>query len=126
MSQLNGFWSYVCADDEVEHGRVSRLAQDVAAHHEMLIGEKIGLFLDKGEIEWGENWRGKIDKSLSSIEYIIPVLTPRYFISAECRRDLQFFARRANKLGIEELVLSLLYMDIPLLNENPLSDDLEL
>lgn len=124
MTELKGFWSYVHADDEVENGRVSRLAQDVAAHYEMLTGEKIGLFLDKDEIEWGEDWRGKIDESLSSIAYFIPVLTPRYFMSAECRRELQFFARRAKKLGIEELVLPLLYVDVPSLHEDSPSDDL--
>ena len=124
MTELKGFWSYVHADDDVDNGRVSRLAQDVAAHFEMLTGEKISLFVDKDEIEWGEDWRGKIDESLASIAYFIPVLTPRYFMSAECRRELQFFARRARQLGIEELVLPLLYVDVPSLHEDTPPDDL--
>lgn len=124
MAELKGFWSYVHADDDADSGRVSRLAQDVAAQYEMLTGEKIGLFLDRADIEWGDDWRSKIDESLSLIAFFIPVLTPRYFMSSECRRELQFFARRAKKLGIEELVLPLLYVDIPLLYEDPPSDDL--
>jgi hypothetical protein len=66
VAELKGFWSYVHADDDADGGRVSRLAQDVAAQFEMLTGEKIGLFLDRDDITWGEDWRSKIDESLSS------------------------------------------------------------
>lgn len=47
MAELAGFWSYVHADDDADGGRVARLARDVVEQYEMLIGEKIGLFLDR-------------------------------------------------------------------------------
>ncbi len=121
---LKGFWSYVHADNDTDGGRVSRLARDVAAHFEMLTGEKIRLFLDRDDIDWGDDWRSKIDQSLASIAFFIAVLTPRYFSSPECRRELQFFAQRAKRLGIKELVLPLLYVDVPSLHDDTPSDDL--
>lgn len=124
MAELKGFWSYVHADDEADNGRVSHLAKDVQAQFEMLTGEKIDLFLDKDAIDWGENWRGRIDESLASVVFFIPVITPRYFMSSECRRELQFFAQRAKNLGIEDLVLPLLYLDVASLHEESPSDDL--
>lgn len=124
MAELKGFWSYVHDDAAADSGRVSRLAKDIVAQYEMLTGEKIDLFLDKDDIAWGEDWRGTIDENLSSIVFFISVLTPRYFMSPECRRELQFFARRAKNLGIEELVLPLLYVDVPSLHEDTPSDDL--
>lgn len=124
MAQATGFWSYVHKDDEAEGGRISRLARDVVAQYELLTGEPIDLFLDKDSIEWGADWRGKIDASLSSVAFFIPVLTPRYFLSAECRHELQYFARRATALGIKELVLPLLYVEVPVLSEDPTTDDL--
>jgi hypothetical protein len=51
-------------------------------------------------------------------------MTPRYFMSAECRRELQFFARRATRLGIKELVLPLVYVDVPSLHDEAAADDL--
>lgn len=45
-------------------------------------------------------------------------------MSAECRRELQYFAQRARNLGIEELVLPLLYVDVPSLHGDVPSDDL--
>jgi hypothetical protein len=124
MTDLQGFWSYVHADDQAESGRISQLARDVVSQYEMLTGENINLFLDKDAIEWGERWRDKIDNSLTSVGFFVAVLTPRYFMSAECRRELQFFARRAVDLGIRDLILPLVYVDIPSLHDQEATDDL--
>lgn len=124
MSDAQGFWSYVHKDDKAEGERISRLAKDVAAQYEMETAETIDLFLDKDALEWGDEWREKIDDNLASVAFFIPVLTPRYFSSPECRRELHFFARRATKLGIKELVLPLLYVDVPSLHDEDPQDDL--
>ena len=124
MISLNGFWSYVHADDKAEGGRISRLAKDVIAQFELITGDTIFLFLDKDNIAWGENWREKIDSNLASVAFFIPVITPRYFMRPECRRELQFFARKAIELGIKELILPLLYVDFPALHGDTASDDL--
>jgi hypothetical protein len=124
MISLNGFWSYVHADDKAEGGRISRLARDVIAQFELITGDTIFLFLDKDNIAWGEDWRDKIDSNLASVAFFIPVITPRYFMRPECRSELQFFARKATSLGIKELILPLLYVDFPALHEDTASDDL--
>jgi hypothetical protein len=87
MATLQGFWSYVHADDQAEDSRISRLARDVAAQFEMLTGEPLELFLDRDAIKWGEDWKHKIDSGLASVAFFIPVLTPRYFMSPECRSE---------------------------------------
>ncbi len=124
MPGAGGFWSYVHADDEADGGRVVQLAHDVVAQFEMLTGEKVELFLDRDSLEWGDRWRVVVDSSLSTVAFFIPIVTPRYFLSAECRRELQFFARRALELGVRELVMPLLYVDFPALHEEKPSDDL--
>lgn len=45
-------------------------------------------------------------------------------MSPECRRELQFFVRKATKLGMKDLVLPLLYVDVPELNSDQSTDDL--
>jgi hypothetical protein len=89
----------------------------------MITGESIELFLDRDSLEWGDEWRPKVDASLASIAFFIPVLTPRYFTSAECRRELNFFARRATSLGVRELVMPILYVDVPGLHDEPPADE---
>lgn len=124
MSDAQGFWSYVHEDDAADGGRIIRLAKDVVDQYEMLTGETICLFLDKVAIEWGDDWRNKIEENLASVAFFIPVLTPRYFMSPECRSELQVFARRATQLGIKELILPLLYVSVPALDDENTKDDL--
>ncbi len=119
-----GFWSYVHKDDKAESRRISRLARDVVDQYELLTGETIELFLDQDRIRWGDKWHQEIDGSLASVAFFIPVLTPRYFRSPECRSELQSFARRAEKLGLKELLLPLYYVDIPSFKEEAVKDDL--
>ncbi|MDA3648543.1 toll/interleukin-1 receptor domain-containing protein [Saccharopolyspora indica] len=124
MSSAKGFLSYVHADDAAESGRIAQLARDVVAQYEMITGEQIDLFLDRDEISWGEDWRSKIDDTLSDVAFFIPVLTRRYFRSQECRRELDFFIKKARALGLTELVLPILYTDFPELREDPPTDEL--
>ena len=120
----SGFWSYVHKDDEAEGKRISRLARDVVAQYEMITGDTIELFLDKdGGIEWGDEWRGKIEEQLASVAFFIPVMTPRYFKSEECRKELRFFVQRANKFGFKEMLLPLYYVDIPSFDEGAAEED---
>jgi hypothetical protein len=71
----------------------------------------------------GDNWREHIDSSLASILFFIAVITPRYFLSVECRRELQEFARGAERLGIHELILPLVYVNVPALQEESPTDE---
>ncbi|MEI3866498.1 toll/interleukin-1 receptor domain-containing protein [Microbacterium sp. CCNWLW134] len=110
---LSGFWSYVHADDDAEGGRIAQLGRDIAAQFELLTGESIELFLDRDSLEWGAQWRERIETSLATIAFFVPVLTPRYFASAACRAELQTFSRRADQLGLRALLLPVLYADLP-------------
>src|SRR5215467_3239804 len=124
MNTKGGFWSYVHDDDDAEGGRIVQLARDVVKQYELITGDSIEIFLDRASVAWGEDWRDKVDASLASILFFIAVITPRYFRSPECRRELQTFARRAEALGVKELVLPLLYVDMPEIYEASPVDEL--
>jgi hypothetical protein len=124
VTDSQGFWSYVHADDDADGGRIIQLAHDIVAQYEMLSNETVELFLDRDGIVWGADWERRIETSLATIAFFIPTLTPRYFASPSCRNELNSFARRATDLGVQELLLPILYMDVPGLEDDPPSDDL--
>lgn len=119
---LLGFWSYVHADDEVDMGRVAQLGRDIVAHYEAIKAESIQLFLDRDDLHWGDEWRDKVDAALSNVAFFIPVITPRYFTRPECRREFEFFSNKAEGLGITELILPILYIDVPELHDEGITD----
>ncbi len=124
MGKAQGFWSYVQSDDLAEAGRIRRLAEDIAAQYEMATGEPLQLFLDQISLKWGDDWRKRVDGFLESAAFFIPVITPRYFMSRECRREFRNFVERSEALGISELILPLYYMNVQALNSDSSDDDL--
>jgi hypothetical protein len=124
VEDLKGFWSYVHDDNDAEGGRIVQLANDVCDQFQMITGEKINLFLDKNSLEWGNNWQKSIDGNLNQVAFFIPIITRRFFLSSECRKELKTFASKATALGENELILSLLYVDFPGFSDNSLKDEL--
>ncbi|MCB9899382.1 MAG: toll/interleukin-1 receptor domain-containing protein [Planctomycetes bacterium] len=124
MSSLAGFWSYVHDDDNNDLGRISQLARDIAAEYEALTGDSIELFLDKDNLEWGDDWRSRIVENLARVAFFVPIVTPRYLQSPECRNELQHFARQAENNGLRSLLLPILYIRTPAFAEASPSDDL--
>lgn len=124
MPNLKGFWSYVHDDDKAEKGRIAQLVHDIVDQYGLITGDRIEVFLDKDDLNWGDKWRDKIDNNLGSIAFFIPVLTPRYLMSVECRREMQYFLSKAIDLGISELLLPLLYVKIPQMADTESEDEL--
>lgn len=124
MNTAQGFLSYVRADNAADGGRIGRLAEDIKVQYEMATGESLELFLDQTSIEWGDDWRKQVDQYLESTVFFVPVVTPRFLKSEECRREFRRFAERAEALGISELILSLHYVNVPALDGESSDDEI--
>jgi uncharacterized protein YukE len=117
------FWSYVHADDEAEGGRIVELGRDVQRQYGLITGGELELFLDRDALEWGDDWRERIAEAVDAARFFIPVMTPSYFNSKECRRELIQFAREANRLGASALLLPILYTQVPALEVDEPADE---
>jgi hypothetical protein len=123
--EAQGFWSYVHKDDAAMHGAIHRLAEHVSQEFEVLSGgAPLNLFLDSAKLEWGDRWREKIDAALEGTTFFIPIVTPSYFASGECRNELLGFAERARQLGRSGLVMPLYFVDVPTIERRDDSDPL--
>ena len=114
-----GFWSYVRQDDEGDHGRIKALSDDLREQFRLLTAENLELFVDREDIQWGEAWKERIDTAIAGTTFFIAVITPSYFRSAECRRELLKFAREAERLGLGQLLMSVYWVRVPELDDNP-------
>jgi hypothetical protein len=112
------FWSYSREDDELDGGQVLALAKRIRDEFALITGESLEMFVDRDAIGWGDEWSKRIDTALEQTTFFIPIITPRYFTRPECRRELVTFVGRAESLGFSELVLPILYVDVPDLGED--------
>ncbi|MEV5340257.1 toll/interleukin-1 receptor domain-containing protein [Streptomyces sp. NPDC052676] len=118
-----GFWSYTHRDDEIEEGRIRRLASKIANEFEGITADEFDVFIDKKDIRWGDEWRKRIDSALNGSTFFMPIITPRFLKSEECRREILTFIGHAKSLGLQELLLPILYFDVPQLREPDSSDE---
>lgn len=117
-----GFWSYVRKDDEAMHGAIKRLAEHVKAEYGVLTGLSLELFFDSASLKWGDDWKSRIRESLEATTFFIPIITPRYFASRECRNELLSFAEQAEQLDRRGLILPIYFVDVPAIRDGSPDD----
>lgn len=115
------FWSYVHADNQLDYLRLVRLAKLLEAEYEALTNRTLSVHTDATVLSWGSDWRQRLDEAIAEASFFIPILSPRFFTSTECRRELSNFIDAATRLGRIDLILPIKYIEVPDLQ--PDSDD---
>lgn len=104
------FLSYVQRVDKHDGGGISQFRDLLSAEVSVTTGEDFHIFQDRKDILWGENWRKRIEESLDSATFLIPIITPDYFNSAACRQELSLFLEREKELNRNDLILPVYYI----------------
>jgi hypothetical protein len=118
-----GFWSYAHRDNDLDRGRVSQLARDLADQFELLTGHILEMFVDSRSIEWGHEWRRRVDQALDSTTFFIAIVTPLYLRSSECRREFLDFVGNIGGADDKRVLLPILYIDTPAVGDPYDSDE---
>jgi hypothetical protein len=100
------FLSYAHVDDEHDGGGITAFRKALEGEVRVQTGRRdVRIFQDREDIAWGRAWKERIDSSLGSVTFLVPVLTPSFFSSDQCRRELRRFLDRERRLGRRDLVL---------------------
>jgi len=100
--EVAAFWSYVRLDDESDDGRILFLAKNLRSQYRLQTADELSLFVDRESLEWGTEWSRRIAEAIAGTTFFIPIITPSYFKSEACRRELLKFTREASRLGLEQ------------------------
>lgn len=106
-----GFWSYTHRDNDLDDGRIARLAKDISDEFELQTGETLRMFLDSNSIEWGDEWRQSINQAMDHAVFFIAIITPLYVRSIECRREFLAFMAQLQSSEPARILLPILYTD---------------
>lgn len=113
-----GFLSYVRFDDAHENGRLSEFCKRLSGEVRVQTGEPFPIFQDREDISWGQQWKERIETSIDSVTFLIPIITPGFFKSGPCREELERFLDREKELGRNDLILPVHYVNCLLLNDD--------
>jgi hypothetical protein len=65
----------------------------------------------------GQNWSERIRDCIESVNFLICIITPRFFRSEACRAEFDRFVKLEQAIGRSDLILPVYYIDSPLLND---------
>jgi F-box protein 11 len=111
MPEPIAFLGYTRFDNAHDEDRIAQFCERLSGEVKMQTGCPFPIFRDKKDIKWGQRWRERIEESLDEAVFLIPILTPSYFQSQPCREEHERFLEREKKLGRNDLILPVYYIE---------------
>ena len=122
MRRPIAFLSYVRDDDDHDLGGITKLRQRLEGEVKVQTGKSFEIFQDRNDIRWGQFWEERIVNSLSDVTFLIPIITPSFFVSPACRSEFDTFLRMEKTLGVTRLILPLYYVSCDAIDQPKQSD----
>lgn len=116
MKKPIAFMSYARRDDKVDAG-LTKLREQLSMAVSVEIGEDFEIFQDRKDVQWGQNWKARIEETIDEVTFLIPIVTPSFFNSDACKEEFGRFLAREEKLGRDDLILPIYYRSSSLLDD---------
>jgi 8-oxo-dGTP pyrophosphatase MutT (NUDIX family) len=117
-----GFMSYVHADDEADEGRLTEFRVRLEREVGVQTGVAFTIFQDREDIHWGDAWRERVESSIDNATFLIPIITPSFFASDQCRAEFERFTIRERELNRTDLIFPVYYVSCPSLEDETTDD----
>lgn len=103
------FLSYARNDNR--EGRVAEFHQKLNNELRTQLGDKsANIFMD-ADIELGVPWRERISVGLAKATFLLPIVTPSFLASKECREELDEFIQHERRVERGDLILPIVYIN---------------
>jgi hypothetical protein len=103
------FISYARSDDETFDQAVLSFKRDIEGLYVAHTGRRLHAYLDRVDLDWGEEWRKGISEAVLTATAFIPIITMQYFLRDACREELMAFYNDAKLQGVKELILPVVF-----------------
>jgi len=114
---LGAFLSYSRKDDRHDGEFITRFLRLVREEIKQQSRLEFYIFQDKADINWGDEWASSIDNALAASTFLIPVITPRYLASSNCRDEFTTFHQLEQDRGLNDRILPLYYLSADEIHE---------
>jgi hypothetical protein len=119
-----GFMSYAHPPLKTEQAKLDGFRERLEYEVLLQTGDPFRIFQDRKDIQWGEAWKRRIEASIDAAVFLIPIITPAFFKSHQCRAELERFIDRERELERDDLILPVYYITCPdLEDKEKLVDD---
>jgi len=116
--------SYARSDDKHNYRQLTKLCKRLSGEVQVQTGKEFPIFQDRKDTYWGEHWKSRIEESLDAVTFLVPIITPSFFNSSACCAELERFIDREKRLGRNDLILPVYYINCSALNDEEKQDRL--
>ena len=100
------FWSYAKLDDKKPH-KLTSLREAFKISLDQTVGFETQIIVDVNDLKWGDDWYEKLDKLVFDSNLFLPIMSPSYFNSKMCMRELSWAISR------KKLIIPMYYRNCP-------------
>jgi hypothetical protein len=106
-----GFWVYTHSDDQASGGRLSQLRKQLAQELQYKLGDRqrVDIWQDLSKIDPGSDWLDETAKAIEKSSFCIPILTPAFWRSVSCAREVIQFREIERGRGRNDLIFPIVY-----------------
>ena len=112
----DAFLSYTRFDDQTWQ-RSARFANGPATSFARSAASRSRSSRTSTTSTFGERWSDKLDQILDQARFFIPIMTPSYFKSEACRKELQKFLEAEERVGRKDLIIPIYYIQSAVLDD---------
>jgi hypothetical protein len=106
-----GFLSYARQDAQRSFGKLNDLRQRLESELGGVFGGKVSIWQDTSDLAYGDVWWKKITTALDTSTFFVPILTPAFFASEYCMKEVAYFRGVERKLGRDDLIFPVHFVD---------------
>lgn len=110
------FISYVRNDDE-NFNFVDPITKRLRQMITGLTSRPVEIFVDRQDINLGDNWRETIEQAVRCSYFFVPIYTGSYPLSAACREEFALFRDTASRIDVTGLIIPVLLLGMDSLRE---------
>src|SRR5215472_8270577 len=105
--------AFLCYDRHDDRDRsVSSFREALTAALTSASASAIEIFQDRINIRWGENWRDRIRVTLHETPLLVPIITPNFLQSDECRDEVESLLEGEDRRRRWDLILPVYFYPI--------------
>ena len=118
MTEPLGFLSYTRRDDQFFGGYITKFREALEAGVQVVTGDRgFKLFQDIEGIVIGEQWEKKLALVIGRASFFLPMLSPLFLSSPNCREEVELFVGRERASGRDDMILPVYLVDSPKLEK---------
>jgi len=117
--------AFLCYDRHDDRDRsVSGFRDATTAALASQTPDRLEIFRDRVNIRWGARWRERIRETLDETPLLIPIVTPNFLQSDECRDELECFLEGEDRRRRWDLILPVYFYPIRSIDDDePIAGD---